>query len=87
MMKIKTSPVLDWLLKRYPDTPKHRAKQWILAGRVSVNGGVILKPHELIADPADTLKLGMAMPPSWSAVRAGKTIREFRCYTWSPPLS
>jgi len=31
-------PLLDWLLQKHPDTPKKRAKQWILAGRVSVNG-------------------------------------------------
>ena len=52
-----TSPLLDWLLRKHPDTPKTRAKQWILAGRVSVNGVVIRKPHQLIADPGDTLEL------------------------------
>ncbi|HLQ75812.1 MAG TPA: S4 domain-containing protein, partial [Terriglobia bacterium] len=54
----KTSPVLDWLLRKYPDTAKNRAKQWILAGRVSVNGVVIRKPHQTIADPGHTLELG-----------------------------
>src|SRR5437660_2467595 len=53
-----TSPLLDWLLQKHPDTPKNRAKQWILAGRVSVNGVVIRKPHQTIADPGDTLELG-----------------------------
>ena len=52
------SPLLHWLLQQHPDTPKSRAKQWIAAGRVSVNGVVIRKPHQLIADPGDTLKLG-----------------------------
>ena len=51
-------PLLDWLLRAHPDTPKNRAKQWILAGRVSVNGVVIRKPHQTIADPGDTLELG-----------------------------
>ena len=50
-------PLLDWLLLKHPDTPKTRAKQWILAGRVSVNGSVIRKPHESLADPGDTLEL------------------------------
>ena len=50
-------PLLDWLLRKYPDTPKGRAKQWILAGRVSVQGEVIRKPHETIADPGDALEL------------------------------
>jgi 23S rRNA pseudouridine1911/1915/1917 synthase len=53
-----TSPLLDWLLRKHPDTPKSRAKEWILAGRVSVNGVVIRKPHQAIADPGDTLELG-----------------------------
>ena len=58
MIELKTGPLLDWLLRKYPDTPKTRAKQWILAGRVSVNGVVIRKPHQIIADPGDTLDLG-----------------------------
>jgi 23S rRNA pseudouridine1911/1915/1917 synthase len=56
--KTETGPLLDWLLRKHPDTPKSRAKQWILAGRVSVNGVVIRKPHQTIADPGDTLELG-----------------------------
>src|SRR2546427_4617990 len=54
----KTGPLLDWLLRKHPDPPKTRAKQWILAGRVSVNGIVIRKPHQTIADPGDSLELG-----------------------------
>jgi 23S rRNA pseudouridine1911/1915/1917 synthase len=53
----KVSPLLDWLLRKYPDTPKGRAKQWITAGRVSVGGSVIRKPHQLLTDPGDTLRL------------------------------
>jgi 23S rRNA pseudouridine1911/1915/1917 synthase len=49
---------LEWLLRKHPDTPKTRAKQWILAGRVSVKGVIIRKPHQTIADPGDTLQLG-----------------------------
>jgi 23S rRNA pseudouridine1911/1915/1917 synthase len=52
------SPLLHWLLQQHPDTPKSRAKQWIVAGRVRVNGVVIRKPQQLIADPGDTLELG-----------------------------
>jgi 23S rRNA pseudouridine1911/1915/1917 synthase len=48
---------LDWLLRKHPGTPKSRAKQWILAGRVSVNGVIIRKPHQTIADPGDALEL------------------------------
>jgi 23S rRNA pseudouridine1911/1915/1917 synthase len=50
-------PLLDWLLLKHPDTPRSRAKQWILAGRVSVNGVVIRKPHHTLHDPGDTLEL------------------------------
>lgn len=53
-----TGPLLQWVLERYPDTPKSRAKQWILAGRVSVRGEVIRKPHQLMVDPGDGLELG-----------------------------
>jgi len=58
VIETKTGPLLDWLLRKHPDTPKNRAKQWILAGRVSVNGVVIRKPHQTIADPGDMLELG-----------------------------
>src|SRR5712664_3618165 len=50
-------PLLDWLLEKYPDTPKKRAKQWITAGRVSVNGVVVRKPQQSMPDPGDTLQL------------------------------
>ena len=53
----QVSPLLDWLLRKHPDTPKSRAKQWILAGRVSVNGAIIRRPHETMPDPGDALKL------------------------------
>lgn len=49
--------LLEWLLARHAETPKSRAKQWILAGRVSVNGRVMRKPHEQMADPGDGLEL------------------------------
>jgi 23S rRNA pseudouridine1911/1915/1917 synthase len=50
-------PLLDWLLRKYPGTPKTRAKQWILAGRVSVNGVILRKPHQPIPNPVRTLQL------------------------------
>jgi len=56
-MERSDKPLLDWLLLKHADTPKTRAKQWILAGRVSVRGKVIRKPHEQISDPGDTLEL------------------------------
>ena len=56
-METNTRNLLDWLLRKHPDTPRSRAKQWILAGRVSVNGVVIRKPHQTFADPGDALEL------------------------------
>ena len=50
-------PLLDWLLRKYPDTPKKRAKQWIAAGRVSVNGVIIRQPNQSIPDPQEKLEL------------------------------
>jgi 23S rRNA pseudouridine1911/1915/1917 synthase len=58
LIEMNARPLLDWLLLKHPGTPRSRAKQWILAGRVSVNGVVIRKPHQTIADPGDTLELG-----------------------------
>jgi 23S rRNA pseudouridine1911/1915/1917 synthase len=54
----KGPTLLDWVLKQHPETPKTRAKQWILAGRVSVSGVVIRKPHHPLADPGTSLSLG-----------------------------
>ena len=51
------TPLLDALLLRHPETPKGRAKQWILAGRVSVNGVVVRKPHQPTT-PSDNIELG-----------------------------
>jgi 23S rRNA pseudouridine1911/1915/1917 synthase len=56
-MENKDCPLLHWLLRKYPDTPKSRAKQWILAGRVSVSGIVIRKPHLMLPDPGEALVL------------------------------
>jgi len=54
---IRDRPLLEWLLQEHPETPKKRAKQWILAGRVSVRGVVIRQPNRTIPDPLGTLEL------------------------------
>src|ERR1051326_1394527 len=56
-METNTTRLLDVLLRKHPETAKARAKQWILAGRVSVTGGVVRKPHQPI-DESDTIELG-----------------------------
>jgi len=55
-------PLIEWLLERHPDTPRTRAKQWILAGRVRVNGEVLRKPHQVIDDPAHQMELLQRAP-------------------------
>ena len=50
-------PLLEWLLLKYPDTPRKRAKEWIQAGRVTVNGTIIQRPHERMLDPQESLQL------------------------------
>jgi 23S rRNA pseudouridine1911/1915/1917 synthase len=50
-------PLLEWLLRNYPDTPRKRAKEWIQAGRISVNGVVTRRSNELIPDPQNGLLL------------------------------
>ena len=54
---LATRPLLDWLLRQHPNTPKKRAKQWIMAGRVSINGVIIRQPNQPIPDPQDNLTL------------------------------
>ena len=46
------STLIDRLLQQFPDTPRTRAKQWIAAGRVRVNGIVLRRPQQLIATTA-----------------------------------
>lgn len=45
------------MLARFPETPRNRAKKWILAGRVSVNEHIIRKPHYRLPDPGQNLRL------------------------------
>jgi 23S rRNA pseudouridine1911/1915/1917 synthase len=56
-METDTRSLLDALLAGHPETPKGRAKQWILAGRVSVNGVLVRKPHQPTT-AGDTIELG-----------------------------
>lgn len=49
--------LLEWLAAKYPDTPRKRAKQWIQAGRVRVNGTIIRQPHQVFPDPGEGLDL------------------------------
>lgn len=49
--------LLEALLLTFPGTPKGRAKQWIVAGRVTVNGMVVRKPHFTVSE-SDEIVLG-----------------------------
>ena len=63
--------LLDWVLAKFPETPRTRAKQWINAGRVSVDGKTLRRANELLADPGDSLELlghkavALSFTPDW----------------------
>ncbi len=49
--------LLEWVLDRFPHTPRKRAKQWIAAGRVRVGTEVIRRPDRIMPDPGGALEL------------------------------
>ena len=49
--------VLELLLEEFPDTPRKRAKEWIMAGRVSVAGIVVRKANQMVPNQPGTLEL------------------------------
>jgi 23S rRNA pseudouridine1911/1915/1917 synthase len=53
----ENKPLVVWVLQKFPDTPRTRAKQWILAGRVKVGEEVIRKPQQMMPDPGNRLHL------------------------------
>jgi 23S rRNA pseudouridine1911/1915/1917 synthase len=58
VMETEIYPLLDWVMKKHPNTPKARAKEWILAGRFSIKGVVLRRPQQVMPDPGDELELG-----------------------------
>jgi len=56
-MNPNSQTLLDLVLAKFPDTPRKRAKEWILAGRFSIAGTVIRKPNQLVTEQAGTLEL------------------------------
>ena len=56
-MNPNSQTLLDLVLEKFPDTPRKRAKEWILAGRFSIAGSVIRKPNQLVPDSAGPLEL------------------------------
>jgi 23S rRNA pseudouridine1911/1915/1917 synthase len=53
---------LEWLVRDYPDSPKKRVKEWFARGRVQLDGQPLTKPHQLLEDPGDRLRMGEAVP-------------------------
>ena len=49
---------LEWLAKKYPDSPKKRLKEWFAHGRIELDGVVIRKPHLPLRNPEGRLLLG-----------------------------
>ena len=75
--------LLELVLEKFPDTPRKRAKEWILAGRVSVAGTVVRKPNQLFDDATTlqlqgrqlaTLALDASLPSGFRAAAAGDAI-------------
>ncbi len=56
-------PVLEWVLRQYPETSKRRAKEWIETGRVSIAGEVCRKPQVRVPDPGASLQLAATRSP------------------------
>lgn len=56
-MEASARRLLEALLQKHPESAKARAKQWILAGRVSINGVVVRKPHQPVNEN-DIVELG-----------------------------
>ena len=56
-MNPNSRTLLDLVLEKFPDTPRKRAKEWIVAGRFSIAGTVLRKPNQLLADPPEALEL------------------------------
>lgn len=57
-------PLIHWVMVKYSDTPKARAKRWIQTGRVRVGGTIVRKPHELLTDPGNALELSGRQSPN-----------------------
>jgi 23S rRNA pseudouridine1911/1915/1917 synthase len=49
--------LLEALMQLHPRTPKKRAKQWIQAGRVAVNGVIVKHPRQALPESACTVEL------------------------------
>lgn len=61
--QLEVKPALEWLSARYPDSPRKRLKDWFAKGRIQLDGVVLKKPHERMADPGERLSMGEMPPP------------------------
>ena len=89
VMENKDCPLLDWLLRKYPETPKSRAKQWILAGRVSVGGKSSANRIIFCLTRVGALVLRDRHATTLACGAGGRFIRGFPCSIWTGrwPLS
>jgi 23S rRNA pseudouridine1911/1915/1917 synthase len=49
--------LLEWMCERFPESPKKRIKSWFEGGRVTLDGEVVRRFHEPMADPGERLQL------------------------------
>lgn len=52
--------LLDWALRLCPDSPRKRVKEWIADGRFYMDGEVVTRASQPMADPGDRLTFGQA---------------------------
>jgi 23S rRNA pseudouridine1911/1915/1917 synthase len=52
--------LLHWVQKRFPDSPRKRLKEWIVSGRIQINGKPVTRAGLRMGDPGDQLTLGHA---------------------------
>jgi RluA family pseudouridine synthase len=51
-------PLLDWVVRLCPDSPRKRVKEWIASGRFYLDGEVVTKAGQRMTDPGDSLTMG-----------------------------
>ena len=57
---LEEKTLLDWAVRLCPDSPRKRIKEWIAAGRFCLDGRVVTKAGQRMADPGESLTMGKA---------------------------
>lgn len=68
-------PLLDRLAELYPESNRTRFRQWIKAGRITVDGAIITDPRSPVTEKSD-VRLGNAQTAGREAIRGGRIVYE-----------